>query len=365
MMDFQRTSSGLYVPPALVGLEKKSRPDQIEEAIKEAARAVMYNDSTLPVLVNGKTVAVVRGRNYPDRRVEISRDKMWCGFTTYDSIINAITQGQKFRADWIKANTTAPVAANWYDMWPVGGMPAVGTYTGTASASRSLTDADVGAMAHGGNVSTATKHLLNVALNSSGGTPTVMLYDRVLTYEAVPFNAAAANTFTNTNTAQRYASAGTSGMKIAVTAQTVLGATASNITTLTYVNQAGTASRTMPTTITQVVTVSAAAPTATLGARFVATAAGQFLPFQAGDSGARSITNLTTSAANTGTLCFVLARPLCIIPTQAALSTTLMDTVMQVAGLERIFDGACLSFFTLFPTATATTLVGAVEAGWN
>jgi hypothetical protein len=317
----------------------------------------------MPIIDRGCVLGIARGRPFPDRRVDLDLRKMWAGFATYDAIINAQTAGSKFRFDVTKIASTAPVAANWYDLWPVTGQPTQGAYGGTAATAKPLNDTAVGSIPHGGNVSTATKHLTSIYMNASGGTPTLMLYDRVLTYEACVFTAASSQGMTNTLSAARYVSAGQSGMKIARTCQTAYGATAANLTVCTYVDQAGTGSITAPTTTAIVLTVSCAAPTANLGAR-IDTSFGPFLPMAQGSPGARSITNYTTSAANTGTTCWILARPLAVVPISAAGVTTMMDTVMQVASLERIYDGACLSWLALFPAATAATFTGGFETAW-
>jgi hypothetical protein len=56
------------------------------------------------------------------------------GFTSQDDLTAEMSvAGKRLICPFNKAATTAPVAANWYHMWPVGGMPGAGvTYTGTA-----------------------------------------------------------------------------------------------------------------------------------------------------------------------------------------------------------------------------------------
>lgn len=372
--------------PSIIGLLPKSHfGDHMEMcAVNEACKAAQFVDVPLPVLHGRQQIGWTLGRQLtsevlylPQRR---SLDKIAAaGFPTYDSIINAITtNGQRYSALWSKGATTTPVANNWYDLWPVGGNPIAGLFTGTASNSAQCTDATTGALAHFGNVSTKTKHILSQWGVATAGAPppTLMMYDRCVYYPAVPFNAAALNTFTQTNTptSLRYSTNSDSGCKIIITGQTVFGSTQSQVTTLGYTNQAGTASQVAPcsSTTTNII-VSAAAPTATLGARVVspgATAAGTlvtspFMPLAVGDVGVQLIKNLTTSAANTGTMCFVMARPLALLPLATAGVTSLVDTVMMTAALERIFDGACLTMLAMFPVATAATITGGYDFGWN
>jgi hypothetical protein len=305
----------------------------------------------------------------PDISGEWTRE---AAITTYNDLISALGAGRSKFTIFSKANTTAPVANNWYDLWPVAGMPAAGTYSGAAFTAVQYADTNTGAMLHGGNVSSMVKYLTTVASVSSGGTPTLMLYDRVLTYEACTFNASVNQAFTNTLTAQRYNGTGLPGLLPAITCQTVLGATASNLTQLQYTDQDNNTLISAPVSVSNAIIVSAAAPTNTLGARIVCpsvTAAtvsvAPFYPLAANDTGVRQLTNFTTSAANTGTLAFVLAFPFAIQPNPLAGVYGVTDQVMQLANLPIVYDGACISALAAFPAATASTLMGHIQTAWN
>lgn len=369
--------------------KSRSNPSAITATQLAAIDAVRGIDRLLPVMhgrrVVGATFAppwwlcATKPELFPDdvlfKPLDMSLEqyRKWAGFLSYDAIINAIsTNGAFFPAKFSKGATTAPVANNWYDLWPVGGSPAAGAYAGAAFTAVQFSDATSGALYHAGNQSPSTKHLISMDARSTGGTPTLVLYDRVLTYEACTFNAGVNQAMTNTLAAQRYISAGQPGLKIITTCQTVFGATASNFTQLQYTDQAGNTLQSMPVAAFNAIIVSAAAPTATLGARVVSpsvTAAtlpqGPFMPLAVGDGGVRLIANYTTSAANTGTMAFVLGAPLATIPIQVAGVTTLIDMVQQLIGLYRVFDGACLSFLAFFPAATASTFDGSVNVAWG
>lgn len=351
------------------------KPDTEDDFISRCVALGSGDATPIPMIYEGRFIGWTVGEQH-SRRVTFVRKPAWYKFTVgvYDDVITACGLGQRYPSFWNKAMTSAPVANNWYDTWPVAGNPPAGAYGGTALTAKQHTDTEVGALYHGGNVSTLKKYLTGVTGFSVAGTPTYMLGDRVITYEACPFNAAVSTAFTNTLTAQRYVSAGQSGMKIVCTCQTVFGATASNITALSYTNNAGTASQAMPTTTTVAIIVSAAAPTATLGARCVApsnTAATltwglPFLPLANGDGGVRLIDHWTTSAANTGTLCIILYRPLFWWGVGQAGVASQVDAVFQYSGMEQIFDGACLNFLAFFPAATApTSMFGDAEFLWN
>jgi hypothetical protein len=229
-------------------------------------------------------------------------------------------------------------------------------------------------MLHGGNVSPSNKHLIrHEVLASANTTPVVIIYDRVLTYEACTISNVN-QVMTNTLPAQRYISGGQPGLKIMVTCQTVLGATANAYTQLQYTDQDGNTLQSMPTSFGVNVIVSAAAPTATLGARVVSPAAsggtlafGPFLPLATGDTGVRLIDNFTHSANNTGTLAYVLCQPLALLPVVNGSNPTLVaaDQIMQSTSFGQVLDGACLAPLVYMPTGTGATYIGRVDTVWG
>lgn len=287
-------------------------------------------------------------------------------FASYDSLITSMTAGKRLVLPWTKNATTTPAAATWYSMWPVAGQPGAGVWNANDLTFHRTTDTTTGALYHGGNKSTDTKHLLYLMGLASAGSPPplIMLVDMVGYYG--PFaQVAGSQTLTNTNAPDRYTSAGQSGLQAVVVCTAVGGATASNITVLTYTDQDGNGASNIPTTTPVAVTVSAAAPTTTLGARVVTTVAGPFLPLAAGDCGMQSIQNITFSAANTGNYAIHMVKPLAMLPLATANVPSERDLVMQIANLERVYDGACLTWLVYFPAATGSTLVGEIDVAWG
>ena len=368
--------STLGLAPAIVGLDRKTKtnPSAESDVISRAVQAHRGCDWKQPVVFGRRIVGLVEGRRqHPEVTFRsVKPIPLSCVFNTYDDLIAACSAGRFYAGIFAKSATTNGVANNWYDLFPVGGNPSSGAYGGAAFTAVQKSDSTVGSLYMGGNVSTFTKSNTGLWCSSTANTPILVVYDRVLCYEACTYNAAVNQAMTNTLPAQRYISAGQSGLKIFLTTQTVNGATANNMTLLTYTNQAGTAGQTMPTTPTVSQIVSGAAPTATLGARIISPATtattlpwGYTLPLAAGDSGVRLIQNYTTSAANTGTVCFVLGFPLFTLgmPTAGVISQA--DAVYQIPNLRQIFDGACISFLLNLVAATGTTVQGEFDAAWN
>lgn len=358
----------IHAAAPAVHVKKRTRLCDVEHVIHEAAYASTGTPLLTPVYAPGLgRVAYVRGRRgSPSVDVWRLPEKMWAGFSSYDDLISEMTAGKKFSIIYSKAHTANPSANAWHDLWPVTGQPGAGAYGGTARTAKQFDDTTTGAMLSGGNVTPDTKHIISSGIVSSAGTPTLWLADRVLTYESCGFTAATNQVMTNTLTAQRYNGAGLPGLMCMVVADTATGATAANMTRIEYTDQAGTTGQLMPTAVAKAIGVSIGAPLTSLGARCaLPLGVSPWVEMATGDTGMRSIENYTTSAANTGTLAFLLVRPLVLIPTYAAGVGSIMDTVAQVAGLERVYDGACLQFLAFFPTATATTLTGRIDVAWG
>lgn len=101
------------------------------------------------------------------------------GFTSQDDLINQITVNGKYRRIEM-AKTTTPVhtAGGWHLLTGLAGSPSAGTFPGTDLLWINCTETSgdgttiIGPQ-HGGNVSTATKHILNVgaSLVAAAGAP--------------------------------------------------------------------------------------------------------------------------------------------------------------------------------------------------
>lgn len=381
----------MNVAPALIGLLPKYAYSDIDEAlaIQRACESAQNVEIPMPVIYGRGTqlgwVCGKKGSNQvafvADRKPLEKAIPLWAAINNYSNIISACAAGKRRPIFWAKGATTNPVASNWYDLWPVAGNPAAGTFPGSAYTADAKDKTDVGSLPIGANVSSATKIISMVAGNQTAGATAscLWLYDRVVTYEACAFNDFVLRSMTNGSTppGSRYSGTGESGMQIVVTGQTVFNTVQQFFDNYVYTDQDGNTGNTFTGSATTTsIIVSAAAPTATLGARVVSpcltaagtTCAGPFMPLNTGDTGVRyieSYTNSNVATANNGTMCFVLARPLFILPLGTANVWSMADAVNMVPNLEQIFDSACLSFLNYFPVATGCTFTGVVDTVWN
>lgn len=294
------------------------------------------------------------------------------GYQSLDDFIASVTVDGKFnRYDWNKiTGGAAYTAGRWYDLSSLAGNPPANAWTGTALNAQAPNDASGFGMYHGGNVSTDTKHILNVAAMSSAatGVPSIlMLVDLCLYYPGLNMNSATRQTLVNSTTLTRYTNG--KGLRSWVVAQSTSGATAHNLdngagTGTEYVDQDGNTS-VHPGTIA--FTASAITPHISHSGT-AANNYGPFLPLAAGDYGVRSYNYFKLSAASgAGTAALCIGKPLATIPLTTVSVMTERDLMNQLPSLPQVQDGACIVplLYAGGAVAAATNFYGAIETGWS
>lgn len=291
-------------------------------------------------------------------------------FNNEDAINESISGGKFSRTQFAKTPTANHVANNWFDGWTLAGNPGAGAITGTARTAVRFSDTSTGAITHRGNVSTDTKHVLSLLAIATANTPLLMFADRVIAYDQCSITNSN-QTMTNTLTALRYQAAAPGLLPCMVT-NTVMSATATDLTQFRYTSDTGVALQSMPTASPVSLIVSSAAPTATLGARVCAPSTtastlswGYHLPLAAGDNGVRLVADYTWSVANTGTFTCVLMHPICELVLPVATIPAEIDYIHQMAEIERIYDGACLNLWYYTPSVNAYTVQGTLRYAWH
>ena len=105
------------------------------------------------------------------------------GFASMDDLISEMSTNGKFkRTDWNKATHAVgnQAAGIWYSLFHSLGNPTAGVLgvVGTAMAFHPLCDRNTGAILHGGDVASDTKHIVNASIFSAAVAPSVwMLVD--------------------------------------------------------------------------------------------------------------------------------------------------------------------------------------------
>lgn len=256
--------------------------------------------------------------------------------TDNNSYIAALA-GQQQRLPFTKASVTS-VAGGYISLWASAGLPAAGTLAlGNTTTGVIPTSATAGSFRFA-DAGTGNLYLAKAAASSSV-TGTLCVYDRV--WHGGAYTSVNGAISANTTTAITRSSTG-DGVELWAEIASALSATATTIT-VTYVNQAGTGSR----------TATCALPASAIASRM--------FPFvlQAGDTGIRQITNVAGSAAPTGTFNLVMLERLTEIPITVAGVASLQD--FAATGLPITEPSACVAMFMTTNTTSSGTLSGTIS----
>lgn len=212
-----------------------------------------------------------------------------------------------------------------------------------------------GAMFHGGNVSTDTKHIMTAGVQGSAATMTGtwLLCDYLMCYPYIDMNQAASQTLENTGFSLPRYTDGVGVRAFFVTTNGPSGATQTNMT-YNYTNQAGSTALGQTPAAQMVVVPSSIVGHLPITTLAVAGNYGPFLPMAPGDNGIRSVQTLqfTVASLTASYGALVLCKPLLSIPMQNPNVTYERDYINQMANMVRVYDGAYLNWLFLPSQAT-------------
>ena len=295
------------------------------------------------------------------------------GWSSLDDLINEITTNGKFnRQDWNKlTGAAAYTAGRWYDLSSLGGYPVANSFPGTNLTWKTCDEStgngtDIFGIPHGGDVSSDTKHILNVmaVTGVATGVPSVlMLVDMQGYWPGINMNLNTSQTLLGGPPSLRYTDG--AGCRLFLVARATTGATAHTLS-ISYTNTAGTSGRTLPVTVA--CTASAIVPHI-VHSGTSANNYGPFLPLASGDTGVKDVASVQLSAASgtasTAALCLV--KPLLTLPLTTVSVAAERDLLNQLPSLPQVKDGACLCWllFTGAAVAANTNFYGGIEMGWG
>ena len=270
------------------------------------------------------------------------------GFSSVDDMVSEMTAGKYERVVGQRIiNTGATsVAGRWHECFAVStaGTGGQGLLTGsTAGQGVAYTNSSVGAIPMANNgVSTDTKHLMTMMCTTAVATAvptTVMLIDLLYAHQSCVVTGTA-TTIAQTAAKPARWNDGIGVQCAAVVAGTAIGV-ATPLLTITYTNSAGVGSRTG--------TVIASANSLPIGSLLaggnIAVLGGPFMKLADGDTGIQKIDSYAiTSGSTTGTVTFILFRPIATVPIVAANTPGERDFLFQFPSLPKIDDAACLTF---------------------
>lgn len=292
------------------------------------------------------------------------------GFTSQDDLINQITTNAK--TDTVIYSKTLPAAGTagaWTDLGNAAGIPVANTYGAADLTFTETPDTwSEGALYHGGDVSTATKHFLSAGVSAvaAAGAPWfIMAVDQVGYVKLSTTNVTTTGSKVVTMTAiaatgatvDRYPNG--QGLRMYMSALGALGANAPTCI-VNYLDTGGASGATTTFTSTASATSGSIINTGAAANKY-----NPFLPLAAGDTGVSDIVNVTWAgtAHASGTVILHLVKPLWTLPIPASGVYTKADFVNSIPSMRKIPDGANIRFI-LFQVG-ATTSGGTVFADFD
>lgn len=279
------------------------------------------------------------------------------GFSSLSDLISERTAGKGRSHIFNKVGTTGVVSAT-NSLWAVGAQPAAGANGSAAPGGRIPTSATTGGIPFTDPTGGDTQHFVRGDVLSTVAANTLLLYDRLFDV-AKTMNSSATEAVTGVPT--RYTSTTPSAADYAgnnflfMECTTVLAATAHNWTVCTYTDESGNTGTTLP---------SLTGNSGNIVNRLDHPVGQWFAPLASGDTGIKNLTQMQCSAlVATGAINFVIGHPLALLPMPVANQISIIDGINSAFSLERIFDGACLSFLEVVkPATTATTYAGIIAS---
>ena len=333
-----------------VHARRRVRGGDLDIARAVAAAAQVYVGDPVGLLVGNQHVGWIWG---DDLRTWYAPKKSFSGSILYDTYDEAVKKRSAVGGSWPIMFAKAGFSranVRWWDLWPAAGTPQAGDYSGTARTARAFTKSTRGG-AMFPNCSPSVRFATRMSTLSTGNRYNfVILYDRVISYDACSFSASSQN-MTNTTTAARWISAGQRGLKASCWIDVTNGTGSPNLSAVSYTTVGGTSGRLVSTTPTLTKNASLAGA-GTSGAQnaFASTLMmyGPYFNLQAAsDIGIKQIDSYQWSSAPTGSSCFTLTQPLFlqVLGAQIGLGTD-DDLLSGIEAYEnlRIYDDACLSF---------------------
>lgn len=233
------------------------------------------------------------------------------------------------------------------------------TITGTATA---------GGISHGGDVTTANKHLVNASAFSAAPTTApsmVMLYDMLACYTITTTTTTGAQSLTGQSAWPRYADG--KGVRAFLVPSVVMGVGTPTVQ-LGYTNPASVAGRLTPASpslpLLNTTSPVGAIPYAGTGVGKY----GPFLPLQSGDAGILSVQTINFSATMTsGVMNLIICKPLAFLPITTVGVASERDFVNMLPSMPRIYDGAVIhaAIYAGAATPINSSFIGHIDTVWK
>lgn len=284
------------------------------------------------------------------------------GFRSYRALVDASEAGQETYATWRKTPTQVTTIGIWFDLSMSPGNPIPQYYAASPLIAVPLAQSADYGLYHGGNVSPAGKYIRRImALSASGtGLPMpMMLLDYLMFYPFIDEGTTDPQTLTTNIALPRYPT----GQGVQMMAVSVAGRTGGQSFFVTYTNQDGVAGRVTQTVIQNSVSVNGSIVTSD---RAIANARGPFIPLQTGDTGVRSVQEVTMLGADVGLFALVLVKPIADLQIRGVDAPVEVDFLKDFSSVPQVADDAYLNWICC-PSASLSgvALHGDITTAWN
>lgn len=262
---------------------------------------------------------------------------------------------------WRKNPTQTTGAGIWFDLSMSPGTPTPNYYIGVINTATQLTRSNDGGLNHGPNVSPAIKYLhkINAQTKTTTAVPLPLIVADYLMFYPFIEMTDGTTSLTNSATIPRYTD-GAGVMVMAILQNADVGGISIFIT---YTNSSGVAGRTSGTVVfnSQVVP-----GTIKNSSQATATGRGPFIPLQAGDSGVRSIEQVTCIGSDIGLFALVLVKPLMSMQIYDITAPVEVDNIIDRNAAPIIKDDAFLGLICL-PSGTiaSSAIFGELNTFWS
>jgi hypothetical protein len=287
---------------------------------------------------------------------------MAVGFSNLTSLVDAqIADGKYQISSFRKVSAIATTAGTWADLSMSTGNPKPNYYVGPELESTVLNGNN--GVYHGQNVGVdSSKHLSRLTMmcvTAAGAPSSYQLLDYLLFYPLIDMDVTDPQDLVNSVPLPRYSTgAGVKAMLVA-TNPYVGGQTY----TISYTNSDGVAGR---TSIAMVSNTATTIGTLISGSSAVDNSYGPFIALQAGDTGIRSVEQITFSGSNGGLATLVLVKPLANTIIRERTAPVEVDYFKDTISMPRIYDGAYLNFIVLPMNSLATVpILGDATFIWS
>lgn len=291
------------------------------------------------------------------RRVYALRGRRQLGaFTTMDSLLAARSGGKGQDLLFSKTGVAANAIGNSNELWTRAGQPSAGSAGAAAPGGTATTNSTTGNFGYKNPANANTGHFIGGWV--SGGTiaNSLLIIDQLFRV-AKTMNSTATEAVTGTFSRYQSGTATAAdyiGGNFCFPANptTVLAATAHNWTVCQYTDEASNTGNNFAST--------AGVSACVVGGIDLAVG-NWFLPLAAGDVGVKALTQMQCSAAvATGTIDFVVAHPLGMMPLWVANHACMIDNLTTaIDQLTNVYDNACITAIELLkPATTAVTYNG-------